>query len=70
MHMSIGLTGPLHLVLQSVYPRFIARYNLLRDQITRLSIADAGDESGNQIELQQNLAASEESKPLEGMYCG
>ena len=45
MHQGIGLPGHLRLTLQSVVPRFIARYNYLRDQITWLTI---NDESGHQ----------------------
>ncbi|KLO10405.1 hypothetical protein SCHPADRAFT_906912 [Schizopora paradoxa] len=41
MHHGVGLPGHLRLSLQSVVPRFITRYNQLRDQITSLTFADA-----------------------------
>lgn len=44
MHQGVGLPGHLRLTLQSVVPRFIARYNVLRDQITRLVLSDEPEE--------------------------
>lgn len=44
IHDGIGLTGPLRVTLQSVVPRFITRYNVLRDQITRLTLSGDADE--------------------------
>jgi hypothetical protein len=56
-----------------VYPRFITRYNLLRDQITRLAIADGNEEQGQTQEQQQLeereqnvLPEIDEVKDLEG----
>ncbi|KAI5124313.1 hypothetical protein M0805_008921 [Coniferiporia weirii] len=43
MHQGVGLPGHLRLTLQSVVPRFIARYNLLREKITRLTIAEEAE---------------------------
>lgn len=45
MHQGVGLPGHLKLTLQSIVPRFISRYNHLRDQITRLAITDEGEDS-------------------------
>lgn len=59
MHQGLGLHGHLRLTLQSVVPRFITRYNQLREQITRLAIDDGGlnhvhqvtDHQGNAIHI-------------------
>ena len=48
MHQGVGLPGHLRLTLESVIPRFIVRYNVLRDQITRLSL---GSEAAEQAQL-------------------
>lgn len=45
MHQGVGLLGTLKLTLESVVPRFIIRYNVLRDRITRLTL---GEEIGGQ----------------------
>ncbi|KAL5512083.1 hypothetical protein ACEPAG_7576 [Sanghuangporus baumii] len=54
MHQGVGLPGYLRLTLQSIMPRFITRYNLLRDQVTRLVL---GEEAG-ETRQQEGPAAS------------
>ncbi|KAJ6547133.1 hypothetical protein B0H19DRAFT_1237789 [Mycena capillaripes] len=44
LHDGSDITGPLRLRLSSVIPRFILRYHLLQDQVSRLNLAAAGDE--------------------------
>ena len=41
MYHAVGLAGHLRLLLQPIIPRFITRYNYLREQISRLSINGA-----------------------------
>ena len=44
MHQGVGIPGHLRLTLKSILPRFITRYNFLRDQITRgVSQVDLAD---------------------------
>lgn len=45
LHDGSDIAGPLRLRIKSVAPRFILRYHLLQDQVSRLNIAAAaGDE--------------------------
>ncbi|KAJ6488652.1 hypothetical protein C8R47DRAFT_490255 [Mycena vitilis] len=44
LHDVSGINGPLRLRLRSVIPRFILRYHLLQDQVSRLNLVAAGDE--------------------------
>ncbi|KAJ7684721.1 hypothetical protein DFH06DRAFT_1156446, partial [Mycena polygramma] len=44
LHDGSGINGPLRLRLRSVIPRFILRYHLLQDQVSRLNLVAAGDE--------------------------
>lgn len=55
MHQGLGLHGHLRLTLQSVVPRFITRYNQLREQITRLAIDDGGLNDGHQVTDHQGM---------------
>ncbi|KAI0831130.1 hypothetical protein BC628DRAFT_1352403 [Trametes gibbosa] len=45
IHDGSDLHGPLRLKLKLVTPRFVTRYHLLRDQISRLNLTADGDES-------------------------
>lgn len=38
IHEGVGLEGPLQVTLHSVIPRFIARYNYLREHLAALSL--------------------------------
>ncbi|KAL5490193.1 hypothetical protein ACEPAI_5026 [Sanghuangporus weigelae] len=58
MHQGVGLPGHLKLTLQSIMPRFITRYNLLRDQVTRLVL---GEEAGETRQHEGPAASEEES---------
>ena len=53
MHQGLGLPGHLKLTLQSVVPRFITRYNQLREQITKLAIGESERLEYEQQELPQ-----------------
>lgn len=55
MHQGLGLHGHLRLTLQSVVPRFITRYNQLREQVTRLAIDDGGLNHGHQVTDHQGM---------------
>ncbi|KAF8184958.1 hypothetical protein K438DRAFT_2020188 [Mycena galopus ATCC 62051] len=44
LHDGSDIAGPLRLRLKSVLPRFILRYHLLQDQVSRLNLVAAGDE--------------------------
>ncbi|KAJ7929296.1 hypothetical protein B0H13DRAFT_1964736 [Mycena leptocephala] len=48
LHDGSDITGPLRLRLRSVIPRFILRYHLLQDQVSRLNLAAAGDEQAQE----------------------
>ncbi|KAL5529326.1 hypothetical protein ACEPAG_5311 [Sanghuangporus baumii] len=58
MHQGVGLPGHLRLTLQSIMPRFITRYNLLRDQVTRLVL---GEEAGETRQHEGPAVSEEES---------
>lgn len=58
MHQGLGLHGHLRLTLQSVVPRFITRYNQLREQITRLAIDDGGANHGHQVADHQGMRST------------
>ena len=53
LHDGSDLSGPLRLQLHLVVPRFIVRYHMLRDQISRLNLATEGGEEGEQVTGQQ-----------------
>ncbi|KAJ4501788.1 hypothetical protein C8R41DRAFT_805843 [Lentinula lateritia] len=53
LHDGSNFSGPLHLRLQSVNPRFIIRYRILQEQVMRLNLADA-DEEYNAEELNES----------------
>ncbi|OCB84152.1 hypothetical protein A7U60_g8828 [Sanghuangporus baumii] len=59
MHQGVGLPGHLRLTLQSIMPRFITRYNLLRDQVTRLVL---GEEAGETLQHESPSTSEEESE--------
>lgn len=46
LHDASDITGPLRLRLKGVVPRFIIRYHLLQEQVSRLNLVAAGDEQG------------------------
>ncbi|TFY65456.1 hypothetical protein EVG20_g5578 [Dentipellis fragilis] len=50
LHDGTDFTGPLRIRLRFIMPRFIGRYHLLRDQISRLNLAEDGEEVYNQAE--------------------
>lgn len=72
MHQGVGLPGHLRLTLQSIVPRFIVRYNVLRDQITRLVLGEEPEEVQQGIEdsigdnEEHELQAQLEGAPQEG----
>ena len=50
LHDGADLSGPLRIRLRSVSPRFITRYNALRDQIARLDLAEDGQQVYGDVE--------------------
>ncbi|KAH9951268.1 hypothetical protein B0H21DRAFT_718161 [Amylocystis lapponica] len=69
LHDGSDLLGPLRLQLRATVPRFIQRYNALRDQIARLDLAedDVAEDDGAEhgFEYQQEVAVAEEEHVVE-----
>ncbi|KAH7910162.1 hypothetical protein BJ138DRAFT_1153488 [Hygrophoropsis aurantiaca] len=54
LHDGSDLAGPLRIQLRSSEPRFILRYHLLQDQISRLNLATDPTNEDNQEDVQNN----------------
>ncbi|KAI0933970.1 hypothetical protein AcV5_005969 [Taiwanofungus camphoratus] len=80
LHDGVDLFGPLRLRLQASSPRFISRYNALRDQIARLDLAAGDDknlndenlpygqyEQGEDLDEQDDAQATVETSPTDGI---
>ncbi|KAF9070377.1 hypothetical protein BDP27DRAFT_1323944 [Rhodocollybia butyracea] len=70
LHDGSDLYGPLRLRLQLLNPRFIVRYRMLQDQISRLNLAEAGEEyvaeELNDNSLQETLEQEHGPEYIEG----
>ena len=59
MHVGMGLAGPLRLALESIVPRFINRYNALREQMSRLIMSSTeGVEKDDTHEIEGKFVSS------------
>ncbi|KAJ7236732.1 hypothetical protein B0H12DRAFT_124608 [Mycena haematopus] len=64
LHDGSDIAGPLRLRLKSVIPRFIIRYHLLQDQVSRLNLVAAGDEQEPTLDvIEQAQEQSDTPKP-------
>ncbi|KAF7338625.1 hypothetical protein MVEN_02088800 [Mycena venus] len=62
LHDGSDIAGPLRLRLKSVLPRFILRYHLLQDQVSRLNLAAAGDEQEPTTEATEQAQVQTDSR--------
>ena len=64
LHDGSDIYGPLRLQLRSVVPRFIVRYHLLQDQITRLNLAVEAREDFDAVPSEEQGVSDGESASL------
>ncbi|KAF7359389.1 hypothetical protein MSAN_01281500 [Mycena sanguinolenta] len=68
LHDGSSIAGPLRLRLKSVIPRFIIRYHLLQDQVSRLNLVPAGDgqdPSADSVEQVQEQSDTSQPRNIE-----
>ncbi|KAJ7632239.1 hypothetical protein FB45DRAFT_911894 [Roridomyces roridus] len=65
LHDASAVAGPLRLRLSSIVPRFIVRYHLLQDKVSRLHIATGNEESHPDESVHHKPQDQEQSDPAQ-----